>query len=374
MSDSGARVVIVLRQRPPAKTVMRLHRLLGLGVADVLRHIENGAPLLNRELVRNDRIPLAALVRELLFLIEPFSHNVYVVPSGEQPSDRNDTTPQALLTLLSADVEPPEAVRPVPNAELAAFVAGATRAALAELPRQVRDNLCLVALVTTGEALRPYLSLTRHGDDPWGLADSPYAVAGDAHFAALSDRWDLQGNLAEMDQVRAEAEFVNRLATLEEALRLLDVHGEFGLGETRRRVLLLVTTMPPDPHDAGYARRLNPPGPLLERWLDEAAEGPAYAPQTPLADGTTIYSPEDLLERNETFEVAEYSPGWVLVGDDSGGSGYLVRQTGPGFDPAVGRAGAEVFRLDLGALTKEVEDVGEFVTDDLIGWLAGRQG
>ena len=44
----------------------------------------------------------------------------------------------------------------------------------------------------------------------------------------------------------------------------------------------------------------------------------------PRADGLLLYGREDLAERNTTFEVANYVPGYLLVGDDSGGRGVLV--------------------------------------------------
>ncbi|GAA2044803.1 hypothetical protein [Polymorphospora rubra] len=70
-----------------------------------------------------------------------------------------------------------------------------------------------------------------------------------------------------------------------------------------------------------------------------------------LPDGTRIYGPHEITERNSTHEVAGYTPGRVLVGDDSGGAGYLMRRTGTAPSPAPGRSGAEIFRLDLGALS-----------------------
>ncbi|MEV0609571.1 hypothetical protein AB0I61_24700 [Polymorphospora rubra] len=50
-----------------------------------------------------------------------------------------------------------------------------------------------------------------------------------------------------------------------------------------------------------------------------------------------------------------------------------MRTTGPAPSPALGRIGAEVFRLDLGALSPDVGTDGDYVTDDLCGWLAIRQ-
>ena len=58
---------------------------------------------------------------------------------------------------------------------------------------------------------------------------------------------------------------------------------------------------------------------------------PAFASwQTgePRDDGLMIYAPEDLPERNRTYEVAQYLPGHLMIGDDSGGRGILVDGNG----------------------------------------------
>jgi hypothetical protein len=43
-----------------------------------------------------------------------------------------------------------------------------------------------------------------------------------------------------------------------------------------------------------------------------------------LQDWTTVYGVADLAERNATFETAGYCPGFLLIGDDSGGRGFLL--------------------------------------------------
>ncbi|WP_211282557.1 hypothetical protein [Streptomyces griseorubiginosus] len=53
--------------------------------------------------------------------------------------------------------------------------------------------------------------------------------------------------------------------------------------------------------------------------------------------GVTVYSSEDVGERNATYEVALYAPGFLLVGDDGGGRGFLVRADDP--DSAVFSSG-----------------------------------
>jgi len=43
-----------------------------------------------------------------------------------------------------------------------------------------------------------------------------------------------------------------------------------------------------------------------------------------LETGVKIYSLDELQERNETYEITEYAPGYILIGDDSGGKGFLL--------------------------------------------------
>lgn len=93
-----------------------------------------------------------------------------------------------------------------------------------------------------------------------------------------------------------------------------------------------------------------------------------------LPDGSAIYGPHSLTERNDTYEVAEYSPGWVLIGDDGGGSGYLMRSVGAGSGegmPDGGPRRGEVYLLDLGALCPDIAAEGELITTDLVAWLTG---
>ncbi|MER5982941.1 SMI1/KNR4 family protein [Streptomyces sp. NPDC001787] len=85
-----------------------------------------------------------------------------------------------------------------------------------------------------------------------------------------------------------------------------------------------------------------------------------------LDNGILVYGPHLIEERNETFEVARYAPEWVLVGDDSGGGGLLMRRHG--------RDRTRVYHLGLGAISADVETDGELLTDDLVGWLESSGG
>ncbi|MDE3722861.1 hypothetical protein PWG71_15840 [Nocardiopsis sp. N85] len=62
------------------------------------------------------------------------------------------------------------------------------------------------------------------------------------------------------------------------------------------------------------------------------------------AAGAHVYAAADLEERNTAYEVAEYAPGYPLVGDDSGGRG-LPKRTGDPVSP--------VFASGLGDLAPE---------------------
>lgn len=48
----------------------------------------------------------------------------------------------------------------------------------------------------------------------------------------------------------------------------------------------------------------------------------------PRDDGLMIYAPEDIAERNQTYELAQYLPDHLMVGDDSGGRGILLDSRG----------------------------------------------
>lgn len=80
-----------------------------------------------------------------------------------------------------------------------------------------------------------------------------------------------------------------------------------------------------------------------------------------LPNGVVIYGPHIIRERNNTYEVREYAPDWVLIGDDSGGRGLFMRRHG--------RDRASVYRLDLGIIEQDIEGIGELLTDDLINLL-----
>ncbi|WP_329595556.1 SMI1/KNR4 family protein (plasmid) [Streptomyces sp. NBC_01005] len=82
-----------------------------------------------------------------------------------------------------------------------------------------------------------------------------------------------------------------------------------------------------------------------------------------LPNGVLIYGPHTILERNETYQVGEYAPDWVLIGDDSGGGGLFMRR-----HPC---NRTRVYLLDLGAGEQDIDSCGvsEKLTDNLLDWL-----
>jgi hypothetical protein len=69
--------------------------------------------------------------------------------------------------------------------------------------------------------------------------------------------------------------------------------------------------------------------------------------------GISVYGTQDIIERNTTFEVPEYCAGYLLIGDNSGGKGYLMK-----LDPV----DSTVFSSGLGDLqpSRFVEESSHF--------------
>jgi hypothetical protein len=59
-----------------------------------------------------------------------------------------------------------------------------------------------------------------------------------------------------------------------------------------------------------------------------------------IGDYVLLYGMRDIEERNSIYEVQLYMPGWVAIGDDSGGQAILMRLDGSN----------AVYRCDHGAL------------------------
>lgn len=73
--------------------------------------------------------------------------------------------------------------------------------------------------------------------------------------------------------------------------------------------------------------------------------------------GVTIYSSDELIERNETFEVGKYALGYLAIGDDSGGRSIMIPLKSNG-----------VFLVDQGSMDP---DDFERVSISLTDWITG---
>ena len=75
--------------------------------------------------------------------------------------------------------------------------------------------------------------------------------------------------------------------------------------------------------------------PAYQQWLDTTGSDHSND------SGVLLYNRQTLPERNATFEVDEYAPGHMMIGDDSGGNGFLLTCTG---------TSGPVFQVDFGSL------------------------
>lgn len=76
-----------------------------------------------------------------------------------------------------------------------------------------------------------------------------------------------------------------------------------------------------------------------------------------IGGGLQIYGTDEILERNQTWEVDEYAKGFIAVGDDGGGNVFLMSQY---------REEKQVLVIDSGDMNP---DHASIVTVDLIKWI-----
>jgi len=94
--------------------------------------------------------------------------------------------------------------------------------------------------------------------------------------------------------------------------------------------------------------------PLPEQYQRFLAETPE---SVMAANGRTlVYGRDDLIERNETRQTAEYCPGNITIGDDSGSSAIMLRLSD-----------GSIHRVDVGAMTP---DCFEALADSFEEWRA----
>ncbi|NHZ60901.1 SMI1/KNR4 family protein [Massilia genomosp. 1] len=118
------------------------------------------------------------------------------------------------------------------------------------------------------------------------------------------------------------------------------------------------------------ARHINPPAArtaieqveaqLGMRLPDAYRELLACANGMRFDNGLVVYPVEELFERNETIEIEQYAPGYLAIGDDSGGRALVLAL-----------ASGEVCLVDMGSMDPDdMEPVGS----SLPSWVAGGCG
>ncbi|EPR11641.1 SMI1/KNR4 family protein [Ruminiclostridium papyrosolvens] len=75
--------------------------------------------------------------------------------------------------------------------------------------------------------------------------------------------------------------------------------------------------------------------------------------------GIGLYGTDELVERNQTWEVDKYARGYVAIGDNSGGKVFLMEAD---------RASKEVIAVDSGYMNPK--DEPEVITNDLSEWIS----
>ncbi|WNF22688.1 SMI1/KNR4 family protein [Mesobacillus jeotgali] len=97
-------------------------------------------------------------------------------------------------------------------------------------------------------------------------------------------------------------------------------------------------------------KRLNTILPISYKALLQASNGVATN------EGIIIYGTDDIPERNETWETQDYAPGFISIGDDSGGRVFLMSLCDE----------EEILMVDSGDMTP---DHAELISTNLIQWI-----
>ena len=101
----------------------------------------------------------------------------------------------------------------------------------------------------------------------------------------------------------------------------------------------------------------------LERWLGRVL--PAYYlrflqdwQEGLRSEQVLLYGAESLLERNETYDTQQSCPGYITIGDDSGGRAVML---------ALDDGDRAVYLVGHGSMQR---DDFELAADDFMSWLA----
>lgn len=77
-----------------------------------------------------------------------------------------------------------------------------------------------------------------------------------------------------------------------------------------------------------------------------------------LGGGLLIYGSADLKERNETWEVNKYAPGYIAIGDDGGGIVFLMK---------LNEDDAAIYAVESGVMDPEF---AEQISESLSAWVS----
>lgn len=77
--------------------------------------------------------------------------------------------------------------------------------------------------------------------------------------------------------------------------------------------------------------------------------------------GLTLLETEDIAQRNRNYEVAEYLPDYVMIGDDSGGVAILMKQ-----------GAVTIFEVDMGVMDESDIEVSAKTLEELLVDFAGK--
>lgn len=74
-------------------------------------------------------------------------------------------------------------------------------------------------------------------------------------------------------------------------------------------------------------------------------------------EGVSIFGTDTIIERNQTYEVSEYAQGYIAIGDNGGGTFYLM---------SAAEESSQLLQVDAGVMNPEYATI---VSEDFITWI-----